>query len=92
MEMNGAFPRRHYLSRSGINCVCIFDAPDAEAVRSAFRTAKSRSPKAVWAATIYGGPGEKAGLPPELEDPAHSLVVVERSFPEPVVFNDIQAL
>jgi hypothetical protein len=93
MEINGAIPRRHYLARGGMRCVCIFDAPDAEAVRSAFRTAGSSAPKSIWAATVHRGPGDDdAGEPPALQHPTSALALVERSFAAPVAFDDVPAM
>jgi hypothetical protein len=93
MEINGAFPRCHYLARGGMQCVCVFDAPDAEAIRSAFRTAESSTPKSVWAATVHCGPrDDDAGGPPALQHPTSALALVERSFAAPVVFDNVQAM
>lgn len=92
MEINRAVPRRHYLARGGAQCVCVFDAPDAEAIRSAFRTAGSSMPKSIWAATFHPGPGDDdVGRPPALQ-PANTLALVKRSFAAPVAFDDVQAM
>lgn len=93
MQINRAFPRRHYLARGGMQCVCVFDAPDAEAIRSAFRTAGSYTPKGIWAATIHQSPDdEDASGPPALQHAASALALVKRSFGAPVAFDDVQAM
>ena len=86
-------PRRHYFARDGMRCACVFDAPDAEAMRNVFRTAPAPAPKRIWAATIHCGPGgDDAAQSPVLQNSANVLALVERSFPAPVVFDDVQAM
>jgi hypothetical protein len=63
----------------------VFRAPDAESVRVANR--KMGVPVAsLWTASIHASP---VAPPP---DPAQTVVLIERSFERPVVFEDILAI
>jgi hypothetical protein len=62
---------------------CWFTAPDLESMRQALRKSKSESP--CWAGTIHDAPSTNA---PPLE---HANVLVERSWPDPVTLDEIQA-
>ena len=84
--------RRHYFARDGSRVVCIFEAPDAEAVRSVGRAAGIDAPRHLWTATVELGRDRDADGAPTLTEAGYSLVIVERSFPEPVVFSDMQAM
>lgn len=72
--------------------VCIYRAPDAEAVRSA--SDRGRFPyDRVWAATVHGPAGpepltmrEEAGAAPEPR-----AIVVQRVFDSPAVIDELQA-
>jgi len=52
LEMHGARWERSFLSSDRRRMVCEFTAPDAEAVRSSFRSAGIRFER-VWAAEMY---------------------------------------
>lgn len=80
---------RHYLASDGRRLVCVFDAPDAEALRATMRSGGFDQPAHLWAATIRPAPGRGEDL---IGPGAGALTVVERSFPEPVVFDDVQAI
>jgi hypothetical protein len=61
MALHGVVSLRHYLASDGRRLVCLFDAPDAEAVRNTIRTGGMKPPQHLWAATIHpalpnGGP------------------------------------
>lgn len=74
------------LSRDGRRIVCVFDAPDAEAVRTAVRQAGDE-PERVWPATGHAPPGEAtSGALRHAE-----VVVVERDFDAPAAFETLQA-
>jgi len=90
MELYGVQPQRHYLARGGLHCVCVFDAPDAEAIRSAFRTAEAAAPKAIWAATIHPGADDDVTQAPVLCNPAHTFAIVERTFAGPVSYAEVK--
>lgn len=92
MGRYGVKPRRHYFAKDGSRVVCIFEGPDAEAVRNVGRAAGIDAPKHLWTATVMLGRDRDANSAPRLTEPGYSLVVVERSFPEPVVFSDVQAI
>lgn len=92
MEIYGAHARRHYLARGGLHCMCVFDAPDAEAVRSAYRMADSSLPKNIWAATIHLADGDDASRAPALQNPDFVIALVERTFPDPVDYADVRAV
>lgn len=90
MELYGAHPRRHYLAHGGLHCMCVFDAPDAEAVRSAFRLAAGNLPKGIWAATVYPENAVDANRAPVLQSPDFRFVMVERIFANPVDYADVK--
>ena len=76
---------RAYLSRDGRRLDCVFRAPDAESVRTANRNGDAPFSH-VYSATIHGPE-------PDLVRPdSGELVLVTRSWAEPVQFDDVQAL
>jgi hypothetical protein len=84
-------PSAHFLSADGMRCACIFDAPDAEAMRSAVRNMTTSAPKRLWPATVHLAPGSRNTIP-ALVKGDRTFVVVERSFPQAVIFDDLQAI
>ena len=42
-----------YVARDGVQCICVFEAPDAESVRKAYRAAEVPFQFKVWGATRY---------------------------------------
>lgn len=82
-----------YLSADGRQTVCVFDAPDAEALRSVSRTLGGPEGSA-WAA-IFRLP---EGVTPSHDGtacagrPGLETVVVERRFDSPVTFAEIEAI
>ena len=83
LEQNRASAVRTYLSLDGRKMACVFEAPDTEAVRRVSQQVQMPAVR-VWNASILG-PAAAA------EDGALSVVVVERSFTEPVAFEEIAA-
>lgn len=77
------------LSLDGRRLVCLFNAPDVEAVRSVLRQLGASIERA-WTASIHSPPGHSATAP--LAAGTERRVVVERSFAEPVEFAAIQAI
>lgn len=75
------------LSLDGRWLVCLFRAPDAEAVRNTLRTLGTSVERA-WTASIH--PPSQATAPLGLK--AEALVVVDRSFAEPTEFAVIDAI
>lgn len=84
-------PSVHYLSRDGLRCACIFDAPDAEAMRNAAHNITATPPRHLWPATVHPAPGRANSVPALLNDNG-TFVVVERSFPKAVSFEEVQAI
>ncbi len=85
MELCRARCRRTHVALDGRRVTCVFAGPDADSVRAVNEKATVGFER-VWTATLHG-PGEPAGDPPE-----GAWVLVERSFPEPVEYQDVQAL
>lgn len=77
------------LSTDGIRLSCVFDAPDAEAMRNVVRTLGAPY-EHLWSATTHASAAlaVEAALP----GPPSTLVVVERSFDAPTQFEEVQAL
>jgi len=68
------------LAADGQTLVCVFSAADQESVRQALRKAEADT-RRLWPGTVHTAPTTPK-----------PNVLVERSFPEPVDLNDIQAL
>jgi hypothetical protein len=83
LEQNRTSAVRTYLSRDGRRMVCLFEAPDAEAVRRVNQQAQMPATR-VWNAAIFGPAPAAAGG-------ASAVVLVERSFAAPVTFEEIAA-
>jgi hypothetical protein len=45
-----------YVARDGAQCMCVYEAPDAEAVRRVYRAAEVPFAFKVWGATRYAAP------------------------------------
>ncbi len=73
---------RSHLSADGLRMVCLYEAPDAEAVRNVYRKAEIAFDR-VYTATIHE---------PEACERLMACVMVERTFDSPVDFDEIQAL
>jgi len=52
LELRGARWMRSYLTQEGRKAICEFEAPDAESVREAFRSAGQPYDRA-WVASLY---------------------------------------
>ena len=89
-SLYGVTPDLHFIARDGLRCACIFNAPDAEAVRSVIRAGKRSEPEDVWACTVHPGADDDGRRDPS--HPTHALVLVERTFEQPVVFEEFFAL
>ena len=89
LQLHDVAPLRHYLATDRSRMICIFAAPDAEAVRRTLRVARMSPPRHLWSATIHG-----TEPPADEWDAAQrrSLVVVERSLEQPTAFEELQAL
>jgi len=86
LQTNRVRHLRTYLAAGGLQMVCEFGAPDAEAVRRAIRQLALPAER-IWKGAVLQPPtGGAAKTDPNLE-----LVVVERSFREPVLFEALQA-
>lgn len=83
-------PVTHYLKADGLRCTCVFDAPDAEALRSAMRLMGLSDPARIWSATLHPGPEDDVEAPPARANA--TLTVVERSFDEPTTFDAMDEL
>lgn len=79
----------HYFSTDGSRLTCVFEAPDAEAMRNVMKAPKNDDPPAIWAASVH--PASQTGIDilPKLSDPKNAMAVVERSFAERVRFEDV---
>ncbi len=84
LDLHRARLLRSYLASDALRVTCLFEAPDAEAVRDANRQAGLPVTR-VWPASLHrppaGGPSQEPG----------SVVLVEREFDAPAVFEEIQA-
>jgi hypothetical protein len=90
MRLHNVVALRHYLGTDGRRLICVFEAPDAEALRATIRSGGFGEPVHLWAATVHPAPGRSAD--DRIETGAGILTIVERSFAAPVVFDDVQAL
>ena len=92
MRMYGAHVCLHFLARDGLRLVCVFDAPDAEAMRNVTRQMNYPTPRHLWSATFHPAPdGRKDDLDPDASR-SGELVVVERTFPAPVTFEEVDEI
>jgi hypothetical protein len=94
-DLHRSHPVSHFLSLDGSQICCVFRSPDAESVRRALRSVGVLPPDRVWTASLEGPPdGDMAALHAAAAAAAEreALVLVERDFPEPVRFPDVQAL
>ncbi len=85
-------PKGHVLSRDGRRVVCVFEAPDAESLRIVSRKIGVPPPDRIWSATAHGPLPDLRDALCRFGGSDRSLVVVERSFAEPVSFDDLQSI
>ncbi|HEY0833240.1 MAG TPA: nickel-binding protein [Azospirillum sp.] len=83
---HGVRSRVHILATDGFRGCCMLDAPDVEAVRMARRSLGVSDPERLWAATVHGPLRTVDDLSRRaaVTAPGAALVLVERSFGEPV--------
>lgn len=81
-----------YLRRDGLHCTCIFAAPDFEAMLSVMRQAELTEPGRMWPATLHLAQADQPESWPLPPQPGFELSLVERSFPQPVTFEEIDAI
>lgn len=86
LALHGVDYRGSLLGDGGRRVICFYMAPDAEAVRIVNRQGGAAFDR-VWTAEIPGGHGDDL-LP---RDAAAPWVAVERGFPAPVAFTELQA-
>lgn len=79
----------HSLSTDGTRSLCVFDAPDAEAMRRATARLGASVPPVVWAATAH--PAAGAGDDLALRPGEAVLAIVDRNLAEPLSFDALQA-
>ena len=93
-DAHRVWPKVHCVATDGRRVCCILQAPDAEAVRRAGRSAGMAPPDRLWAATVHGPAADPEELVRRLVPATRSgaLAVVERSFAEPTRFEEVQAL
>lgn len=91
LDIYAGSARFHALTAEARNSICVYEAPDAEAMRNVERTSGLRAAQRIWAATVHPGPGDDPGKAPVLETVEATLGLVERSFAEPIEFESLQA-
>ncbi|HSK40758.1 MAG TPA: nickel-binding protein [Arenibaculum sp.] len=92
MDIYGVRPMIHCVSTDGLRVCCVLVAPDAEAVRSAGRRSGAVPPDRIWPATIHGPVSDVAEVARRSTRTERTLAIVERSFAQPVRFDDVQSV
>jgi hypothetical protein len=90
-RLYGVTPGVHFLAMDGRQTACIFDAPDAEAVRNVIRAGGRSEPEAVWACTVHPGPNDDGSSVPLERDSTGAFILVERLFERPSHPDELQA-
>jgi len=90
-KLYGVTPGIHFLAMDGRQSACIFDAPDAEAVRNVVRAGGRSEAEAVWPCTVHPGPDDDGASLPLERDSTATLVVVEHLFERPSRPDQLQA-
>lgn len=93
-DLYRSHPVTHYLSLDGGHILCVFRAPDAEAVRQSLKAIGVLPPDRIWTASLEGEPRDPAELAARARTASETaaIVLVERSFPGPVDFPAVQAM
>ena len=91
-DLYRSHPVNHYLALDGTRICCVFRAVDAESVRRALAETGEPPPERVWTASLEGTYDDTDSLATAAAAATGSLVLVERSFAEPVAFAAVQAL
>jgi hypothetical protein len=90
-RLYGVSPRIHFLAEDGLRCACIFDAPDAEAVRNVIRSGDRSEPEALWPCIIHPGPDDDGVSDPLKGGLKRILVLVEHLFERPLHLDELHA-
>jgi predicted DNA binding CopG/RHH family protein len=85
-------PLFHSLAADEKSSLCIFDCPDAEALRSAAREMETTEEPRIWGASMHYHPEDPQPDGPLMRDGESALAIVQRSFGKPEVFEDLQAM
>lgn len=91
---HGVRSRAHILATDGLRGCCVLEAPDTEAVRTARRNLGVADPERLWAATVHGPVRTVRDLSRRTADtgPDAVLVLVERSFGDPIPHDDARGI
>lgn len=84
--------RMQSLTSDGLHSLCVYDAPDAEALRRASDTMPGWPAPTIWSATTHFDPSDPDPGATTLEPGENGFAIVDRSFPRPVSFAEMQAL
>jgi hypothetical protein len=82
----------HSLAGDGKSSLCVFDAPDAEALRMAAKQMDTPDQPRIWGATVHYHPDEPLPGGPLMRNGESAIAMVQRSFEKPQLFEELQAM
>lgn len=85
-------PLFHSLAIDGKSSLCVFECPDAEALRIASKQMDMPGQARVWGANIHYHPDDPQPEGPVMRDGEAALAIVQRSFGKPEIFEELQAM
>lgn len=92
LEMHRCRVRFQSLAADGLSTLCVYDAPDAEAMRRVSEQIGAEPEPVIWAATAHVNPAGNGEPDHALRPGEHVHATVDRSFAEPILFADAQAM
>lgn len=91
-DIHGCTALFQSLAPDGLSSICVYNAPDAQALRNAARQMELDPPPSIWGATVHMAPGGTTRSLHELAAQERSFALVDRVFDRPMDFEEVQAM
>ena len=91
LDIHGCRLFMQSLTPDGLRSLCVYDAPDAQALRRASDQVGGWPEPTVWSATTHFDPSDVNPGATTLLAGENGFAIVDRSFPEPATFAEMQA-
>lgn len=79
------------LTTDGLSSLCVYEAPDAEALRRVSKQVGVSPPPAIWAAAVHYDPSDPRPGATELKPGENGFAVVDRAFDAPMEYAEVRA-
>lgn len=92
LDAHRCMPLFQSVAPDGLSSICVYQVPDAQALRNAARQLEVDPPPAIWGATVHVAPGGTMRPLHQLGAGERSFALVDRVFDRPMDFEEVQAM